>query len=371
MKLQAVVRNLSNEPVEPVLVYTVSNAYSGGRTSEPARLPAVALAPGASQTVEIPVPVQEPGIHWVHLELRKGTEVIQRERTTVVYDAENFRPAFTRPADFAEFWETRLEALRALPLDPVVKEVPERGTEAAAHYEVTIQGPGGKPLTFEVQAPRKPGKYLALFGGKIPDKAANAGMLQLVFSHKQWPEEATYNRWASAQDNNHLDCYLIAVRLTDYLRSREDVDRIFLFGASRQGPIQLVNAALDPTKVVAVDAHVPTSMGLSWEMPPYKGWGKTPSPASMAAYVDPVNFAPDIRVPFLLDEGVYDGLSPAPGALAFYNHATQAPWKRISIEPGGHGFFTSGFRPAARKELEAKLGYSLEGNVDEGIMREH
>jgi cephalosporin-C deacetylase-like acetyl esterase len=91
----------------------------------------------------------------------------------------------------------------------------------------------------------------------------------------------------------------------------------------------------------------------------------------MAAYVDPVNFAPDLKVPVILDEGVYDGLSPAPGALAFYNHAENTPWKRLSIEPGGHGYFTSGFRQAARTELEKFLGFSLEGRVDDSILREH
>ena len=110
-----------------------------------------------------------------------------------------------------------------------------------------IAGPKGDPLEFDLQVPRNPGKYLAVFGGKMPEKAENPNQILLVFPHKQWPEEATYNRWVSAEDNNHLDCYLLAVRLTDYLRSREDVKAIFLKGGSRQGPIQLVNAALDPT----------------------------------------------------------------------------------------------------------------------------
>ena len=53
--------------------------------------------------------------------------------------------------------------------------------------------------------------------------------------------------------------------------------------------------------------------------------------------------------------GVDDGLSPCPGMLAFYNYAQAAPWKRLSLERGGHGFFTSGDRQRFIRELEDYL----------------
>jgi len=364
-------RNLGPSEVSPAIAFTVGNAFVGGTTSPETVLPAQPLKPGETAKTEVKIPMTAPGIHWVNFELRDGSEVIKRERRAFVFDPDNFRPELTRPADFEMFWKTRLDAMRKIPLNPKVTEVPERSSTTAGQYKVEITDPKGNPVMLDLQAPRKPGKYLAMFGGKMLEKAEDPNRILLVFNHKQWPEEATFNRWVAADDNNLFDCYLLAVRITDYLRSRNDVEWIFLIGGSRTGPIQLANAALDPTKICAVDAHVPTSMGISSREHPYRGWGKVPNPVAMADYVDPVNFAPDITVPVMLDEGVYDGLSPAPGAIAFYNAATKAPWKRISIEPGGHGYFTSGFRPAAQKELNELLKIKADGSVDDKVMKEH
>jgi cephalosporin-C deacetylase-like acetyl esterase len=173
------------------------------------------------------------------------------------------------------------------------------------------------------------------------------------------PRSAEFTYWNGRDANNMLHCYLRTVRLTDYLRSREDVRHIWLFGASRSGPVMLAAAALAPEQVAAVNVHVPTSCGVSWKDRPYRGWGRPPSRTEeglkTAAYFDPVNFAPDLEVPVVMDGGFYDGLSPIPGMLAFCNHATEAPFVRWSIEQGHHGYFTSG----RRKELEADLAKHL------------
>jgi hypothetical protein len=255
-------------------------------------------------------------------------------------------------------------------MDVALKPVEARSSDVATFYtlQLTVRG---QRYEADLSVPKTPGKRLAILGGKIAEKATDAEQIQLSLPHPRWPEQATFNRWASASDNNLLDCYLVAVRLTDYLRTRDDVDRIYLIGASRQGPIQLVNASLDAAKVVAVESHVPTSLGVSWSDPVYKGWGNTPNPPVMAAYVDPVNFAPDLRVPYIIDLGAYDGLSPVPGGLAFHNHATQSPWRRFSIELGGHGYFTSGFKKTAKAELAERLKHSTAAETDERILKDH
>ena len=130
------------------------------------------------------------------------------------------------------------------------------------------------------------------------------------------PEVGTFTRWVSKDDNNMRDCYLWALRLTDYLRSRPDVGTIYLRGASRTGPVQFVNAALDPTKISAVDIHVSTSCGISWQDKVYQGWGMRPRDITpekwyeMSAYYDPVNFAPDMKAPFINAGGISDDLAP-------------------------------------------------------------
>jgi cephalosporin-C deacetylase-like acetyl esterase len=152
-----------------------------------------------------------------------------------------------------------------------------------------------------------------------------------------------------------LHSYLRMVRLADYLRSRDDVKHIWLFGASRTGASMLAAGALAPERVAVVNVHVPTCCGISWSHRPYRGWGRPPARDAegleTAAYFDPVNFAPDLQVPVVMDGGFYDGLAPAPGILAFYNHATAAPFRRCSIEQGPHGYFQA----SRRKQMEAEL----------------
>lgn len=148
--------------------------------------------------------------------------------------------------------------------------------------------------------------------------------------------------------------------MADYLRSRPDVKRLWLFGASRSGASILAAAALSPERVAAVNAHVPTCCGLSWADRPYAGWGRppasTPEGLRVAAYFDVTNFAPDLTVPFIVDGGLYDDLSPAPGILSFHNWAEKAPFRRCLLELGGHGFFPPGRRQRAEKDLEEFLG---------------
>ncbi len=363
--------NLGAGEAEVRVAFTLTHAFINGTAGREVVLEPVRIPGSDTRRLLLDIPVEDPGCHWIDLELRSGERVLQRARRAFVYDADGYRPELTRPDDFEAFWAGHLEAMRRIPMEPVLKEVPERSSDAAIHYRVEFTAPDGKRKTFDLQAPRGEGPYEAMFQNGVPKTADSPRVVRLGFPHEEWPEQATYNHWENEADNNLFHCYLLAVRLTDYLRSRPDVTRIHLSGASRQGPIQLVNAALDPEKIASVTAHVPTSMGVSQPYP-YRGWGKAPSPRSMAAYVDPLNFAPDITVPFIIDVGMMDGLSPAPGALAFYNHADQVEWKRLALEEGGHGYFTSGFRKEASAELDAYLDAKLDTSVqDDAILREH
>lgn len=363
-------RNLGAKDRDVAFEYTIGTHFVGGTASAPVSVPAIKVPAGqtASTTFEVTPPA--PGVHWLNLELKVDGKTVKRERRAFVYAPDKYLPKLTRPDDFREFWQKHLTAVRAEDMKPVVKEIPEKSTDVAGFYNVTLTI-RGETYELALAAPKKPGKYLAVFGGKLGEKATDADRVITNLPHAKWPQQATYTRWVSESDNNLFDCYMVAVRITDYLRSRPDVDRIYLSGGSRQGAIQLVNAALDPTKIVATEPHVPTCVGISWPDYAYKGWGSVPKPPTMARYVDPVNFAPDMTVPFIVDLGAYDGLSPAPGGLAFYNYATKAPFKRFSIELGGHGYFTSGFKKTAKAELEKLLDANTTVNQDDRVLKEH
>ena len=154
-----------------------------------------------------------------------------------------------------------------LPFAAVLTPVAEKSTDAAIHYDLELTVAGGKRLKTVLQAP-PPGKIhrdVRPSGhGRRRRKRADR------LSHAQM---ATFTRWTSADDNNMVECCLLALRLTDYLRSRPDVGKVYLFGASRTGPIQFINAALDPTRIAGLEIHVPTSAGIGWRDKPYYAWG--------------------------------------------------------------------------------------------------
>jgi len=334
----------------------------------------------ATQTVSLSldVPLKAPGPYWVHADISRDGKPFKQSRLGLLYDPDRYRPPLTRPDDFKEFWDRQLKEMRAVPFDAKLSESAAAGNEKYVHYDLEIAGVRGKRLRTFLRVPRAPGSHdaevISHWGSDRPEKVlehlrglekqpAGAGMWQRgadrVRVGAPQPEDSTYTRWAGRGDNNLLESYLLNVRMADYLRSRPDVGRLWMFGGSRSGASILAAVALSPERVAAVNAHVPTCCGLSWAERPYSGWGRpsaaTPEGLRTAAYFDVTNFAPDMTVPCLVDGGLYDDLSPAPGILAFHNWAEKAPFKRCSLELGGHGFFPPGNRQRAEGELEEFL----------------
>lgn len=367
--------NLGGEAVEGEVSFTLRDHRVNGK-----------IVAGAAQAARVPAGsrdtafrfsaqgVNEPGFYWLEAEFRMGGVTHKRARLAFIHDAGAYRPALTRPDDFRPFWNEKLRQWRAAPFDAKLTESPERSSASSVHYDLEITaGPGRRIRTF-LRVPAKPGRYdgevVSHWGSDSPEKVlkmlegfekqpAGAGMWQRgeprIRVGAPQPQDSTFTRWNGRDDNNMLESYLLTLRLADYLRGRDDVRDIYLFGASRSGPIMIAVAALDPAKIAAVNVHVPTSAGLSWKDKEYRGWGSRPADLSVAAYFDPVNFAPDLAVPLLVDGGIDDDLAPAPGILALANHATRSPWVRCSIEKGGHGFFSNPARNRYETELAAYL----------------
>lgn len=332
---------------------------------------------GEEVMVKQALPLEAPGPYWVRAALIAGEETIKKDLLGILYDPGGFKPELTRPDDFSQFWSRKLEAMRKVPFDAELEENESYGTKHYRGYDLEVRNHDGKRLRCVLMVPRSEGPHDAEIGAGAPGEAekvkssiakaegqpAGVGMWERgarrIRIGAASPRSATYTRWAGRDDNNMLHCYLQTIRLADYLRSREDVGHIWLFGASRSGPAMLAAASLAPERVAAVNVHVPTSCGVSWKDRPYRGWGRPPARTDeglkTAAYFDPVNFAPDLKVPVVMDGGFYDGLSPIPGMLAFCNHATNAPFVRWSIEQGRHGHFNNG----GRGDMEAALAEHL------------
>jgi len=368
--------SLAGSDVDLDVKFRVINHPKKGETVL-TRTKSVTVPAGKKKNVSANLPVDEPGLYWTYANLIQNDKSTLQRRRGFIYNRDQFKPPLTRPDDFEKFWKHTLSEMREIPFDAKRSKNEKRSNKQYVHYDLTINDFDGDRYRTFLRIPRgddsfnaevlttgnKPGNPPMKQFKKLENQDPGVGMWQRgekrIRIGARLPNESRFNRWNGRDDNNMLHSYLRALRMMDYLRTLDRVDHLFLFGASRSGPIMLVVAALSPEQVAAVNVHVPTSCGLSWENRPYQGWGSLPSRSKegrkTAAYFDPVNHAPDLEVPLIMDGGFYDGLAPAPGIVAFHNHATNAPFRRCHIEQGQHGYFKVSHRKQMRKALAEHL----------------
>jgi cephalosporin-C deacetylase-like acetyl esterase len=372
--------NLSREKFDVEYRLVVLDHYVAGKeVARQARRQA--LAGGAQARTRWQLPALPPGFYYLTVSAWVRGSERTASRQTFAVDLSAYARPLTRPADFHEFWERQDRRLKQVPAEPALKLV-SAGDNPDRTYELTLNMPGGGKLRGLLYVPARPGPGPAVLGSLVakeldglfgqaraPGFRLKAPVFNLggdrVVLWLALPDDATFGRWNSAEDNNLLQCVLCYLRAADYLAGRPEVapGRIKTVGASRSGPLVFITAARRPALIGGVQAHVPTSAGLSWEDKPYTGWGgflsrEAEDPAAvrlrtrLAAYVDPVNHAPDVRAPLILAYGVDDPLSPPQGVEAMYHHAASR-WKRISRDGGGHQF-SPGFQ-RLQQELDALL----------------
>ena len=367
--LRTLQRHLGTQPFGDV-TYTVrvtDHYFQGEQVAEQQQT--VTMGPEQTRNLEWQLPALEPGFYYATATATQDGDTLSTAQRTFAVDLPRYSHASTRPDDFETFWDEQLAQMRRVPFDAELRKVPAKSDDTATHYDLTIAGPNGEPMHLVLEVPTGDGPFVAEFGQESDGERLTLGF---AGEGRAWPDDARYRRWASADDNNMLRCLMLNMRRVDYLRSRDDVSEIYLTGASRTGPIQFITAALDPTRIQAVDIHVPTSAGISWMDHKYQGWGGKPNNMAwdkwthMAAYVDPVNHAPDMTVPFIVAYGIDDDLSPPQGIEAMYQRAP-ADWKRISRDKGGHQF-SKGFREL-RKALASHLQQQRQADQSEAERR--
>ena len=347
-----------------------------------------ALEQPASISVAVPagltwkLPRLTPGFYYVIARSVLDGQVVRESRHTIAVDLPHYDRPLSRPADFAAFWQRQDDLLAKVPAAPQLERLRKDGDAEA--WLLTLALPDGSPVRAVFTRPaRVTGKNIAHLAGCItsqlderiaevqkPGFAADGINLLICL-----PEDGTFNRWVSATDNNLLAGVQTFLRGIDWLAARPEVDpaRIYVSSASRGGPLVIISAARRPANVCAVDAMIPTSAGIGWTDRPYFGWGQpngydpqkpeaVAAFASMGAYVDPLNHAPDVKAPAFVTYGLDDvGLSPCPGIEAIYHHLGST-WKRVSRDPGGH-YRSQGYS-RLHDQLAAKVGLTS-GPVDQ------
>jgi cephalosporin-C deacetylase-like acetyl esterase/lysophospholipase L1-like esterase len=178
--------------------------------------------------------------------------------------------------------------------------------------------------------------------------------------------------------NVHLRC----VQALNYLLSRRDADpkRVAVVGGSQGGRLGVVLAGLDPRvkAVVSTLANAPNQPHLRWvarcngfanlgdkkpdpTIPLSDGMDRTGPPSVISdaasrclAYYDPMNFAPDITCPVLMQAGLIDPVSPPFSPWAVYNRLGTTTKTMVAIDGHAHDW-SAAFDRRAWRWLDAVL----------------
>ena len=252
-------------------------------------------------------------------------------------------PSTPRPADFDAFWNAKLAAQAAVPINPLLTRV-DTDIPGVDLQMFQLDALGSKAHGW-IARPARPGKFPALlqlqFAGvyALPSapiaRRAAAGWLVLnVDSHDKLPTDPSGDvpRGYQAIGNTDretsyfLRMYLRDSRVLDYLLTRPDWDgkTIVLIGGSMGGQQSLVLAGLRPEKIsaalVCVPAGADSNGDLHGRKAGYPNWDSTnPAVMQTALYFDTVNFASRITAPVMAGFGFIDTISPPAGVWTALN----------------------------------------------------
>jgi cephalosporin-C deacetylase-like acetyl esterase len=319
--------------------------------------------------------------------------------------------AETRPADFAEFWQAAKAEVDSTALESHTEsEVRRFNREQIDEYNVTLAAlppsydpkgiahetvesckvsfaaPGGGRTYGWLAKPEGKGPFpamLVLPGAGFdarprPLEHARHGFLALdIQIHGQdvcldsYPKLPGYYRdqdYSAPENYYYYRVHQRVLQAINYLASREDVDasRIVVVGGSQGGRLSTIVAGLDPRVRAAIPciAHFGNQPYLAWTnacneagldgmdtlVPPT---GDTEEERCVA-YFDPMNFAPDVACPVLMNAGLVDPCSRPSHVFAIYKRLASADKQIVPLPGIGHDWCAE-FDRCAWKWLAQRL----------------
>lgn len=291
-----------------------------------------------------------------------------RGAATAAFSPELIKPTQSEPSDFDAFWAQGKTEQAAIPMEPVVRLMPEACTDLYRVYHVSFRVTGnswqGQSRLYGILCePTTPGPHPAIL--RVPGAGvrpysgdrdlAGKGAITLEIGIHGIPmdlSKETYDvllsgalneYWYYNADNRDKYYYrrvvLGCLRAIDFIASRPTWDRknLVVAGASQGGFLAISTAALD-SRVTGLCATHPAMCDLTGPLHgraggwphPFRSWnGETPVHATPAkiktlSYYDTVNFARRLKVPGFYNWGYNDDVCPPTSTHAAYN-VIQAP----------------------------------------------
>lgn len=322
-----------------------------------------------SQPASIEVTLDEPGM--VYAEVISPDPDAKPQALGAAVSPWKIAPAIPEPADFDQFWQAKIKALRKIPAAPelTVKPSERKGVDFATikmkHMDGKhVWGQIARPAADSKAAGRKfPGLIIFQWaGGPYPlqqqwvTSRAAEGWLALNIQAHDVPPDAPkefydslpetlkkYNEIGrSDRDKNYfLQMYLADIRAVDYLMTRPDWDgkTIVVMGTSMGGQQSFCTAGLHP-RVTAMLVHVPAGADANGtahgRRTGYPNWpAKDPEALRTAQYFDTVNCAARIKVPSLVSMGFLDTVTPPVGIWAAFNQI-KGPKEAVPLPEAPH-----------------------------------
>jgi cephalosporin-C deacetylase-like acetyl esterase/lysophospholipase L1-like esterase len=259
------------------------------------------------------------------------------------------QPSVARPADFDEFWASKIKLLEQIPPNAVLK--PGDSDDANITYStIRMDNINGSHIYGQLAKPNHPGKFPALlmlqWAGVYPlekawaaDHAKNGWLTLNISAHDLSPMEpkAYYDALPQQikeyqkignddRDKSYfLRMYLGDYRAVEYLASLSDWDgkTLVVMGTSMGGQQSLCVAGLN-SKITHVIVNEPagcdTNAALHGRQEGYPNFpSDNPQVMQTALYFDAVNFASRITATSLVAMGFIDTTAPPAGIWTAFN----------------------------------------------------
>jgi cephalosporin-C deacetylase-like acetyl esterase/lysophospholipase L1-like esterase len=260
------------------------------------------------------------------------------------------QPGAPRPADFDDFWDSKIKLLEAIPPNPVI--TPSKSDKPNVEFDIIrMDHVDGHHIYGQLAKPNRPGKFpaVAIFQWASPpypleknwvtDRAAEGWLALNIEPHDVLPDRPksyykalpeSLKRYQTIGEDDRDKSYFVRMYLADYraveyLASRPDWDgkTLVVMGTSMGGQQSLCVAGLNPKVthlIVNEPAGCDTNGPLHGRQSGYPNFpADNPKIMQTAQYVDPINFASRITATSLVAMGFVDTTAPPVGVWTAFN----------------------------------------------------